>query len=122
MSMTTKMTAEDLTEADIGKWVKLRGKFVGFNGRLRRFEIEGDQDGWQQSRTSVYPAAVLEPCDPPERHQQVGDRFEGKGGSCYTIVAIAEGGCLLKRDDVKYFAAWSYPLPARYFTPINEAG
>lgn len=96
------MKAKDLTQADVGKWVTLRGKITKIP-RLSKsadhveIEIEGDvnSDGYQDT-FSIFPNTTLEFTTPPPPVQEVGDIVRHINGAEWTIAAIDSNACLLR--------------------------
>lgn len=94
------MKAKDLTQADVGKWVTLRGKIQAVHSRSLAIQILGDitQSG-DQSFSSLYPDTILEFTAPPPPVQEIGDVFKNIGGTSsaeWTISAIDGNACLMR--------------------------
>ena len=79
------MKAKDLTQADVGKWVTLRGKIDVVTSRADGaanvfLEIEGDVDfDGDQAVCAVWHNTILEFTDPPAPVHEVGDVFKNLG-------------------------------------------
>jgi hypothetical protein len=92
------MKAKDLTQADVGKWVTLRGKITDVD-KLVKIEIEGDlDDDGDQDWAAINLGTTLEFTEPPAPVQEVGDVFKNTVGNDWTLVAIVDGVCLLTTE------------------------
>lgn len=110
------MKAKDLTQADVGKWVNMRGKIRDVGRESVKIELE-NEDCWP---TTVLFDTILEFIDPPAPVQEVGDVFKsGYSIKEWTILAIVGSLCLLKSEDDHL--SHSYPLDLSRWTLIYKA-
>lgn len=94
------MKAKDLTQADVGKWVTLKGKIQAVHPRSWSIQILGDitQSG-DQSFSSLYTDTILEFTTPPPPVYVVGDVFKNLGGyhpAEWTISMIDGDACIMR--------------------------
>jgi hypothetical protein len=105
------MKAKDLTQADLGKWVMVRGKIRDVGRESVKIEFE-NEDCW----STVLFDTILEFTDPHAPVQEVGDVFSHsmQKDEEWTLAAIALDGkaCLLtyKNQHQSSF----YPLHDRW--------
>lgn len=93
------MKAKDLTQADVGKWVTLRGEIAGFHEDVVEIYIHGELDsGGKRFYTTFNFDAILEFTTPPESIQEVGDVFKNIGPhpADWTIAAIQGDACIMR--------------------------
>jgi len=108
------MKAKDLTKADVGKWVTLRGEIIGV-GNYVRIEIEGDlDDNGDQDWAAIKLGTTLEFTDPPAPVQEVGDVFRFVTNDAEWIISMIDGNACLLRYLTGHVSA-DYPLnPAHW--------
>lgn len=113
------MKAKDLTQADVGKWVTLRGEIVSILDKRVYAQLEGDTNAYLCHEAMLNPDTILEFTDPPAPVQEVGDVFTMvQNGQCeWTISAIVGNACLLTHDGGHI--SWDYPLSSNDWTPIK---
>ena len=108
------MKAKDLTQADNGKWVTLRGKIVEV--RLDSVDIEIEGEGVM---SGFLPSTTLEFTDPPAPVQEVGDVFQHTfSDNEWTIAAIVGDACLLQYLTGHLSA--DYPLDPDLWTLVRK--
>ena len=94
------MKVKDLTQADVGKWVTLRGEIAGFHEDVVEIYIHGELDrGGKRFYTTFNFDADVEFTTPPESIHEVGDVFKNLGGTHsaeWTISMIDGDACLLR--------------------------
>jgi hypothetical protein len=92
------MKAKDLTQADVGKYVMLRGKIIAVHSNVQ-IEIEGDlDDDGDQDWAFINFDTTLEFTDPPAPVQEVGDVFKNIGDNPveWTIGFIDGDVCIMR--------------------------
>lgn len=121
------MKAKDLTQADVGKWVTLRGEIAGFHEDVVEIYIHGELDsGGKRFYTTFNFDADVEFTTPPQPVQEVGDVFKMvKNGQCEWIIsAIVGNACLLTTGGtIDPFAAhqsWDYPIEPEHWEFVRK--
>ena len=114
------MKAKDITEADVGKWVTLRGKIRDVGRESVKIELE-NEDCWP---TTVLFDTILEFTDPPAPVQEVGDVFRMWSATQeWTLSAIVSDVCLLtgpvENGQTNGMRSERYPLPS-VFTLVRK--
>lgn len=112
------MKAKDLTQADVGKWVTLRGEILRIYADCVDIKIESES-----AIFSFLIDAILEFTTPPPPVQEVGDVFKTVAhGQCeWTLSAIVGDVCLLTTEasgDGGHQSA-NYPLNHNQWTPVK---
>lgn len=95
------MKAKDLTQADVGKWVTLRGKISGFQAYGVGICIDGEVNvhGYPFPSTFNFDANLEFTTPPPPEAPEVGDVFKNLGGNHpaeWAISMIDGDACLLR--------------------------
>jgi hypothetical protein len=99
------MKAKDLTQADVGKWVTLRGKIRDVGRENVKIEFE-NEDCW----STVLFDTTIEFTDPPAPVHEVGDVFKNLGThSAEWTVSMIDGDACLMRYLTGHVSA-DYPL------------
>ena len=106
------MKAKDLTQADVGKWVTLRGEIAGFHEDVVEIYIHGELDsGGERFYTTFNFDADVEFTTPPQPVYEVGDVFKNIGGtpSAEWTISMIDGDACIMRYLTGHVSA-DYPL------------
>ena len=114
------MKAKDLTQADVGKWVTLRGEISGLQDYGVEICIDGELDeGGRRFPSTFNFDANLEFTTPPEPIQEVGDVFRFIGNGAEWTISMVDGSACLLRYLTGHISA-DYPLNSNQWEFVRK--